>query len=94
MEGNRRKIGERNQLTILKDGGLGGGQCEVVEVNNLLSKLGFKIEEVKGIQDNVFKPSQIEVTFEKDGEGDMNEIEKRLKERKVMCQSLSIVRKY
>ena len=37
MEGNRRKIGERNQLTILKDGGLGGGQCEVVEVTNLFS---------------------------------------------------------
>ena len=45
--------------------------------------MGFKKEEVKGIQENVFRPSQIEVTFEKDVELDINEIEKKLKERKV-----------
>ena len=73
MEGNRTKMGGGNQLTFLKDR---GGQCEVGEVT-------FKKEEVKGIQENVFRPSQIEVTFEEGVELDMKEIENRLKERKV-----------
>ena len=80
MEGNRTKMGGGNQLKFLRDG---GGQCEVEEVGNLLRVLGFKKEEVKGIQENVFRPSEIEVTFEEDVELNMNEIENKLRERKV-----------
>ena len=80
MEGNRTKMGGGNQLKFLKDS---GGQCEADEVVNLLRELGFKKEEVKGIQENVFRPSEIEVTFEEDVELDMKEIEDKLKEKKV-----------
>ena len=62
---------------------LEGGQYEADEVVNLLRELGFKKEEVKGIQENVFRPSEIELTFEDDVELDMKEIENKLKERKV-----------
>ena len=44
--------------------------------------MGFK-KEVKGIQESVFRPSQIEVTFEKEVELDMNEIENKVKEKKM-----------
>ena len=81
LEGNRRKMGGGNQITFLKEG---GGKYDIVEVTNLLRELGFKKEEVKGIQESVFRPSQIEVTFEKEVELDMNEIENKVKEKKML----------
>ena len=43
-------MGGGNQITFLKEG---GGKYEIVEVTNLLRELGFKKEEVKGIQECV-----------------------------------------
>ena len=71
-------MGGGNQLTILKNA---GGTFQGLEITNLLKKMGFKKEEVVELQENVFRPSQIEVTLEKDVELDLEKMEKKIKEK-------------
>ena len=80
MEGNRRTKGGGNQITFLKNA---GDKFQAAEVTSLLKEMGFKKEDVAGVQENVFRPSQIEVTFEKNVKLEIERIESKIKEKEL-----------
>ena len=80
MEGNRRKMGGGNILSVLKTE---GGNFSGEDITKLMKDLGFKKEDLIGLQENAFRPSQVEFIFEEAVKIELEIIEKKLKELKV-----------
>ena len=80
MEGNRRKMGGGNILSVLKTE---GGNFSGEDITKLMRDLGFKKEDLIGLQENAFRPSQVEFIFEEEVEIELESIEQKLKQLKV-----------